>query len=105
MIAILIGGQITTQPEFKKSAGGRAQVMTSVKARLGRDSTDGWQILAHDPAPRNALLGLKVGEHVAIQGVPTIRIAKVQGEAVAQKILHAQHVTPLRSAGGDDGSL
>jgi crossover junction endodeoxyribonuclease RuvC len=48
-----------------------------------------------------ALLGLKVGENVSIQGVPIIRIAKVQGQAVVQKILHAQHVVALRQGGGD----
>jgi hypothetical protein len=31
---------------------------TSVKARVGRDTFDSWQIIAYYPAPRNALMGL-----------------------------------------------
>jgi hypothetical protein len=71
MIAVLVSGQITSQPEFKKSADGRSQVLTSVRARLGRDNSDGWQIIAHDPAPRSALLRLQNGEHCSIQGADT----------------------------------
>lgn len=49
----------------------------------------------------DALLGLKIGQYVPVQGVPTIRIAKVQSETIIQRILHAQHVTPLRSREAD----
>jgi hypothetical protein len=96
MIATLIAGQLATAPEDKRTADGRSQVVTSVRARLGRESVEGWQVIGRNPAVRNALLRLKLGEYVSVQGVPCVRTAKVQGETIVQRILHAEHVMSLR---------
>jgi hypothetical protein len=105
MIATLISGRITSAPELRKTAEGRHQTVASIQARLGREGTEVWQAIAYNPSPRNALLRLKVGELVSVQGTPTIRMARVSGETIIRRILHVECVLPLRSGEGEDGSL
>ncbi len=99
MIAILVCGRITSPPEYKQSPDGRGQVVSSVQARLGRESAEGWQVIARNPSARSALLRLQVGEYAAVQGVPTLRLATIQRETVIQRILHVECVLPLKSEG------
>jgi hypothetical protein len=105
MIATLIAGRLTSAPELRKTADGRQQAAASIQARLGRENTEVWQAIAYSPALRSALLRLKVGELVSVQGTPTIRMARVSGETIIQRLLHVECVLPLRSGEGDDASL
>lgn len=100
MIAILVAGRITAAPEYKQSPDGRGQVVSSIQARLGRESTEGWQLIARNPPARSALLKLRPGDFAAVQGVPTLRLATIQRETVIQRVLHIEFVLPLRSEGG-----
>jgi hypothetical protein len=105
MIAVLVSGQITAKPEFKTTADNRKMVVSAIKGRLGRDNSEGWQLLAYVPAARHSLLRLQANEYVAVQGVPSTRIAKIGGEHVIQRLLFVEHVLSLKPEGGPNAAL
>lgn len=72
---------------------------------MGRENVEGWQVVAYSPAARNALLRLKVNEFVCLQGVPTIRTARIDGETIIQRSVFPEAVMALRADGGFDGTL
>jgi hypothetical protein len=102
MISILISGQLTCAPEHKMAADGRPMVTASIKARLGRDKSEGWQIISFSPVVRKALSGLTVGSYVAAQGSPAIRVARIGAEPVIQRTVFAEAVLALKPGEASD---
>jgi hypothetical protein len=105
MIAVLIAGDLVGDPEPRPTADGRTIAVATVKARVGKNLVEHWQIQAHKREIQLALMRLKAGDFVAIQGVPNARTVTVGGKPVIQHILFAETVTPLKPEGGDDVPL
>jgi hypothetical protein len=68
-LAILVSGQLTSQPEECRTAGGRTMVAPSIKARKGRENVEHWRVIAYSVTARAALLRLHVGAFAAAEGV------------------------------------
>jgi hypothetical protein len=105
MIVTLLAGQLTTSPEQRKTKDGRTMVSASLKARLGRENVEGWQVIAYNHVAQQALLRLRAGEFLSLQGVPNIRTARVGGEPVLQRVLFIETVMALRTDGGDNAAI
>jgi len=105
MIAVLIAGRLLQAPEPRQTKDGHSLVVASVRARLGKDGTETWQIQARDRAAQAALMRLAAGDFLAVQGVPTTRSATIKGEQIIQRVLFAETVLPLKPAGGVDAAL
>jgi hypothetical protein len=101
-VAVLISGQLTSQPEERKTADGRTMVTASIKARKGRENVEGWRIVAYSPAARSALLRLGVNEHLSVQGVGSVSAQRISGDVVLTHTVFAEHVLPLRQGGLSD---
>jgi|SRR5271166_1775777 len=102
MIVSMIAGRLLSAPELRRTKDGRTIVVASVKARIGRDNTEAWQVHAHERIAQAALRSCASGDFVSIQGVPSTRSASIKGEPVIQRILHAETVLPLKPEGGLD---
>lgn len=90
-------------PELRRSKDGH--VVAFIRARVGKNSTETWQVHVHDRAEQVALMRLNAGAFVAVQGVPNARIASVKDRPVLQHLLFAETVTPLKPEGGLDADL
>jgi hypothetical protein len=105
MIAALISGQLIGAPELRHVADGRTITIGTIKARVGKNTTELWQAQAHEHAAGFALMRLNAGDFVAVQGVPNSQVVNANGKNVVRHVLYAEKVTPLRPEGGDDVSL
>jgi len=105
MIASLIAGRLQQAPELRQTKDGQTVTVASVRARVGKNSTEVWQVQAHDRAAQVALMRLNAGDFVALQGVPNTRTASIKGQPVIQHVLFAETVLPLKPEGGSDASL
>jgi hypothetical protein len=101
MIAALIAGKLLQKLEPRPTADGRTITVATLKARAGKSTSEVWQVQAHDREVQVALMRLKAGGFVAVQGVPNTRVATV-GKPVIQHVLFAETVTPLKPGGGLD---
>jgi len=101
MIATLICGRITNPPKEQESATGNLTVRCAVKAMLGREASETWQVVAHSPHVRETIMQLGVHSHIALSGVPRIEIASRQGETVIWRTLFAEKVLSLLPEGDD----
>jgi hypothetical protein len=105
MIASLIAGRSVGPPEVRRTAEGHTLVIATVRARVGKNTTELWQLQARDRPAQAALMRLGSGDAIAVQGVPNSRDANISGKPVIQRVLYVEHVLPLRSEGADDASL
>jgi hypothetical protein len=96
-VTVLISGQITSQPEERKTADGRMTVSCSIKARKGRENVETWRIVAYSGPARAALLRLNVGEFASVQGVGSVAAQRISGDVVLVHTVFAEHVIALRS--------
>jgi hypothetical protein len=101
-VAVLISGQITTQPEEKKTADGRIMVSCSIKARKGRENVETWRVIAYGGQARAALLRLRTAEYVSVQGVGSVATQRISGDVVLIHTVFAENVLPLRWEVDDD---
>ena len=99
MIVTLIAGKLSGAPERRQTSNGRSIVKASVKARLGREQTQTWQVIAYDPAVQTELMRLNDADFLCLQGVPIFRTATVKGEPILQYILHPEAILSLRPEG------
>jgi hypothetical protein len=98
----VISGQLTSQPEERKTADGRVMATASIKARKGRESVEHWRVIAYSSTARAALLRLGVNEDLSVQGSGTASAQRISGDVVLVHTIFAEHVLPLRSTGGQD---
>jgi hypothetical protein len=103
MIASLIAGPLGEAPELRRSKDGQVFAFAFIRARVGKNATETWQVHVHDRAVQVPLMRLSAGDFVAVQGVTNARVANIKGELVLHHLLFAETVTPLK--GGDDGPL
>jgi single-stranded DNA-binding protein len=102
MIATLISGRLVEAPELRQTkGGGHVVAFAFMRARLGKNATETWQVHVHDRAAQVTLMRLNAGDFVAVHGVPNTRVATV-GKPVIQHVLFAETVTPLKPGGGLD---
>ena len=105
MIATLISGSLVEAPELRQSKDGHAVAFAFIRARVGKNLTETWQVHVHDRAAQVTLMPLNAGAFVAVQGVPNARVSSLNGPPVLQHLLFAETVAPLKPEGGEDGPL
>jgi hypothetical protein len=104
MIATVICGRITNPPKEQESATGNFTVRCAVKAMLGRESSETWQVVAHSPHVRETIMQLGMHSHIALSGVPKIELVSKHGETVIWRTLYAEKALSLlpESDGSDE---
>lgn len=80
MIASLIAGKLLQAPELRRTRDGQTITIASVRARIGKNGTEVWQVHAHDRAAQVALMRMNAGDFVALQGVPNTRTASIKAK-------------------------
>jgi hypothetical protein len=96
VIASLIAGRLVQAPERRLTKDGQSLVVASVRARIGKNGTEVWQIHCHDRAVQGALMRLGAGDFLAAQGTPIARTASIGGQSVLQHVLHVEKVVALK---------
>jgi hypothetical protein len=104
VIASSIARRLVGPLEVRQMAEGHTLVIATVRAKVGKNTTELWQLQARDRPAQAVLMRLGSGDASAVQGVPNTRVATV-GKPVIQHVLFAEHVTTLKPEGGGDGSL
>jgi hypothetical protein len=99
MMATLLAGKLLQDPEPRRTADGRTIAIATVRARVGKSSSELRRVQAYERETQLALLRLKAGGFVALQGVPNARTANVGGRHAIQHVLYVEHVLPLRPEG------
>jgi hypothetical protein len=105
MIVALLAGRLVGSPEVRQTAEGHALVIATVRARVGKNSTELWQLQARDRPAQADLMRLGSGDAIAVQGSPNSRDATVSGKPVIQHVLYVERILPLRPEGGLDADL
>jgi hypothetical protein len=105
VIASSIARRLVGPLEVRQMAEGHTLVIATVRAKVGKNTTELWQLQARDRPAQAVLMRLGSGDASAVQGVPNSPDATVSGKLVIQHVLYVEHVLPLRSEGGDDGPL
>jgi single-stranded DNA-binding protein len=100
MIDGLIAGRVFGDPEQRMGKGDSPFVVAKVRAQTSDGDALMVNVIAFDPAPRAALLGLREGDTVAIAGSLTPKVwTDKQGntrpalDLVAQRVLTANQHT------------
>jgi hypothetical protein len=75
MIASLIAGRLVGPPEVRQTAKGSTIVIATVRARIGKNATETWQLQARDKVAQATLVRMGSGDFLAAQGVPNSRVA------------------------------
>jgi hypothetical protein len=100
---VLVCGRITNAPKEHESKTGNIVVRCAVKAMLGRESSETWQVVAHNPHVCETIMELGANSHIALSGVPKIELASKHGETVIWRTLFAEKVLSLlREPEGSD---
>jgi len=102
VINILIAGRLVEAPERRSLKDGKALIKAKVRARLGKESTEVWSILAFDRDAQTVLAAMKAGDVVSVSGSPQIRSARLGGEPVIERSIFAEQVMGLKPTGGFD---
>jgi hypothetical protein len=84
---------------------GHALVIATVRARVGTNTTELWQLQARDRPAQAALMRLSSGDAIAVQGVPNSRDGNVSGKLAVQHVLYVENILPLQPEGAIDASL
>jgi len=95
LIATLVCGRLLTHPKEHESKTGNFLVKARLKAMLGREASETWELLAYSPAAREAILTLGLGAHLAVTGVPKTEITMRQDETVISRTLFVDRVLSL----------
>ncbi len=102
MIDALIAGKLIEKPERRVSKDGVALVKAVIRARIGKTTTDTWELLTHDRTAMATLLTMQKGDALAARGTPMMRTARIGTETIIQKALNADTVLALSLTGGRD---
>jgi hypothetical protein len=105
MICALIAGRLVGAPEVRQTSEGHALVIATIRARVGKNTNELWQLQARDRPAQATLMRLGSGDAIAVQGVPNSRDPNVSGELAVQHVLYVEHVLPLQPEGAIDASL
>jgi hypothetical protein len=105
VIAAIIAGRLLGPPEVRQTVENSTLVVATVRARVGKNTTEIWQLQVRDKVTQAALMRMGSGDFRSARGVPNSRTANVSGKLVIQLILHVEHVLPLRPEGGQDAPL